>query len=149
MNISFDLDGMLIPSGEEFETERRGRIAKIFGVEKLRKGAPELIQHLQAQGHNIHIYTTSFRSKRSIRKTLRYYKINVRRIVNQTENLKVLKSQNIYASKYPPAFYFDLHIDDSKGVAMEGKKYNFKTIVVEPSDNHWVKKIKIRLEKYL
>lgn len=137
MNISFDLDSTLIPNGKEFETEKRSRIAKLFGIEKIRKGTPDLIDFLQNRGHRIHIYTTSFRKRSKIRLTLWYYKIRVDRIVNQTENQSVLKNKNINSSKYPTAFDFDIHIDDSKGVGIEGERYNFKTIIIEPSDNNW------------
>ena len=92
MNISFDLDSTIIPNGEEFETEKRNGIARLFGIEKIRKGTPELFSGLQKQGHKIHIYTTSFRPKIKIRLTLRYYGVKVNKIVNQTENQKALKS---------------------------------------------------------
>ena len=137
MNISFDLDSTLIPHGNEFESEPLTKIANWLGIEPIRKGTPALIHQLQEQGHTIHIYTTSFRSKRKIRRTLRYYGIKVNTVVNQTENERVLKSRNIYASKYPPAFQFDLHIDDAKGVGIEGEKFNFKTIIIAPNNNNW------------
>ncbi|WP_438423284.1 HAD family hydrolase [Aquimarina macrocephali] len=142
MNISFDLDSTLIPNGKEFETEKRNRIAKLFGIEEVRKGTHGLVSDLQNQGHKIHIYTTSFRSKGKIRLTLRYYGIKVNRIVNQTENQRVLKSRNINSSKFPPAFDFDLHIDDLKGVGIESERFNFNAIIVEPTDKNWVEKIK-------
>jgi hypothetical protein len=147
MNISFDLDSTLIPNGKEFETEGRSRIAKLFGIEEIRKGAPELILDLQKQGHKIHIYTTSYRSKGKIRWMLKYYGIKVNRIVNEKENRSVLKAQNVNSSKYPPAFGFDLHIDDSKGVGVESERLNFKTIIVDPSDNNWMLKIKTELKE--
>tara|TARA_R110002051_G_scaffold323094_1_gene415632 strand:- start:1674 stop:2123 length:450 start_codon:yes stop_codon:yes gene_type:complete len=142
MNISFDLDSTLIPNGKEFETENRNRIAKLFGIEEMRKDTRELISDLQNQGHKIHIYTTSFRTKRKIRLTLKYYGIKVSRIVNEKENRKVLKSRNINSSKFPPAFDFDLHIDDLKGVGIESERFNFKAIIVEPTDKNWIEKIK-------
>ncbi|CAL2059226.1 hypothetical protein [Tenacibaculum sp. 190524A05c] len=88
MNISFDLDSTLIPNGTEFETENLNVVAKLFGIEKIRKGTSELISDLQNQGHKIHIYTTSFRSKRKIRWTLNYYGIQVNQIVNEKQNRK-------------------------------------------------------------
>ena len=141
MNISFDLDGTLIPNGIEFETEKCSRLAKIFGIEEIRKGTPELINDLKTQGHNVHIYTTSFRTKRKIRRTLKYYGITVDRIVNQTENQLLLKRQKINSSKFPPIFGFDVHIDDSKGVGIESEQHNFKAIIIEPSDKNWTEKI--------
>ncbi|MGW9684550.1 HAD family hydrolase [Flagellimonas sp. 2504JD1-5] len=146
MNISFDLDSTLIPNGKEFETEKRSGIAKFFGIEELRKGTPELISELQNQGHRVHIYTTSFRSTRNIRRTLRFYGISVEKIVNQKENERVLKSRNINSSKYPTAFEFDLHIDDSKGVGIEAERFNFNVIIVDPTDKSWTEKIKREIE---
>ncbi|MFV9552594.1 HAD family hydrolase [Algibacter sp. PT7-4] len=146
MNISFDLDSTLIPNGKEFETENRNGIAKLFGIEQMRKGTRELISDLQNQGHKVHIYTTSFRTKKKIRLTLKYYGIKVNRIVNEKENRKVLKSRNINSSKFPPAFDFDLHIDDLKGVGIESERFSFKAIIVEPNDKNWIEKIKIGIK---
>ena len=142
MNISFDLDSTLIPSGKEFETEKRSGIAKLLGVEEIRKGTRKLISDLQKEGNKIHIYTTSYRPKRKIRFTLWYYGIKVNRIVTQEENQRILKSKNINSSKFPTAFEFDIHIDDSKGVGIEAEKLNFKAIIIEPSEINWVEKVK-------
>ncbi|MEL6560388.1 MAG: HAD family hydrolase [Bacteroidota bacterium] len=142
MNISFDLDSTLIPNGEEFETEKTSKISQILGIERIRKGSVQLITDLQNDGHNVHIYTTSFRPRAKIRWLLRYHGIKVGRIINETENIKVLKSLNIISSKYPPAFKFDIHIDDSKGVGIESERLDFKVIIVEPSDENWDKKVK-------
>ena len=128
MNISFDLDSTLIPNGKEFETEKRTFMAKVFRVEKLRKGTKELFSSLEKEGHNLNIYTTSFRSKSRIRFMFWCYSIRVGKIVNQIENHQKLKSINISSSKYPTVFGFDLHIDDSKGVEIEGNKHNFKVL---------------------
>ena len=53
----------------------------------------------------------------------------------QNENQKTLKNLNIYASKYPPAFKFDVHIDDLKGVFEflkdnDKKDFEFKKMLV-------------------
>lgn len=142
MNISFDLDNTLIPNGDIFETENLSKIAKIFGVEKLRKGTKELIFDLQKQGHKIHIYTTSYRPKNKIRLTFWYYGIKINRIVTQTENQRILKSLKINSSKYPKAFDFDIHIDDLKGVGIEGQRFNFKSIIINPLEKNWTEIIK-------
>lgn len=143
MNISFDLDSTLIPNGKEFETEKVSRFAKFLGIEEIRKGTVALMSDLQLQGHLIHIYTTSFRSKRSIKRTFRYHGITINRIVNETENRRVLKNRAIHSSKFPPAFNFDIHIDDLEGVELEAKNYNFKMIRIKPTDNDWAQKIKM------
>ncbi len=142
MHISFDLDSTLIPHGNEFEAEKRTFFATFLGIEPIRIGTSKLISDLQKQGHEIHIYTTSFRSKFKIRLMLFYYGIKVGKIINQSQNQHVLKERNKNASKYPPAFGFELHIDDSKGVEMEGEKLNFKTIIIKTKDKNWIEKIK-------
>ncbi len=147
MNISFDLDSTLIPNGNEFETEKRNVLAKLLGIEKIRLGTYTIIKELQNEEHKVHIYTTSFRSKIRIRLTLLFYGIKISRIVNQNENYKILKKKNINASKYPSAFGFDLHIDDSKGVEIESKNFNFDVIIVEPSDEYWIDKIRKEISK--
>lgn len=141
MNISFDLDSTLIPHGNEFEAEKRSFLAKLIGIEELRKGTSKLVSKLQKEP-TIHIYTTSFRSKFKIRLMFFYYGIKVGKIITQSENQKILRNRNIKSSKYPPAFGFDLHIDDSKGVGMEGEKLNFKTIIIKQNDIDWTSKIK-------
>jgi hypothetical protein len=40
-------------------------------------------------------------------------------------------------SKYPPAFGFDVHVDDSRGVGIEGERHGFKTIIVAVDDKNW------------
>jgi len=137
MNISFDLDGTLIPMVDEFSTESIGWLGYLLKVEKIRKGTKNLFYKLKKEGHTINIYTTSFRSKRKIRRTLFYYGISVKKIVTQAENQNTLRAKGISASKYPPAFSFDIHIDDLEGVGMEGKTLGFKAIIIEPDDNDW------------
>lgn len=39
---------------------------------------------------------------------------------------------NLHPSKNPNNFGIDLHIDDSKGVKIEGDHYGFDVIVVDP-----------------
>ena len=142
MNISFDLDSTLIPHGNEFETEKRNLFGKLLGIEKIRKGTCELIRELRNAGHNIHIYTTSYRTRSKIKLIFRYYGLSIDRVINQKQNTETLKSMNISASKYPPAFDFDLHIDDSEGVEIEAKRFNFNVIIVRPNDIGWAEKIK-------
>jgi len=142
MNISFDLDQTLIPGNNEFETEKRNFFQIIFNVEKIRVGTIELFKYLQLEGHEISIYTTSYRKPRKIRFNFRSYGLKIRKIVSQSENDITLKNLKLRVSKYPPAFSFDMHIDDSEGVGIEGLKFNFKTLIIAPNDLNWCNKIK-------
>ena len=138
MKISFDLDDTLIPSKpSDFQTLRKNWFQKLFGIELLRKGTIEIFNKLQKSGHEVGIYTTSFRSKRKIRLQMRSYGIRPEFIINEDLNRKVLTQQNIHSSKYPPAFQIDLHIDDSFGVKMEGEKFGFRVIVIDKIDLNW------------
>lgn len=148
MHLSFDLDSTLIPNGNEFATAPRSKLAQWLGVEAIRKGAPALIKDLQAQGHVVHIYTTSYRSSLHIRKTLAYYGIFVNKIVTEKENRKKLQQLQINASKYLPAFGFELHIDDLEGVGKEGAHYGYKVLIIKPEDKEWVSTVLTELEKY-
>lgn len=147
MNISFDLDSTLIPSGMEFPVEKRSLMADFFGIENLRLGTITLIKELQSQGHRIHIYTTSYRSLWKIRLMFLYYGIRVKRIVNEKENRAVLLKEKINSSKYPPVFKFDVHIDDLVGVGMEGEKFDFKTIIINPENLDWVNTVLCKLDE--
>ena len=53
MQISFDLDGTLIPYNNEFPTEKRSWWAKLLGIEPIRKGTKTLIKTLQSQGNEV------------------------------------------------------------------------------------------------
>lgn len=147
MNISFDLDSTLIPSGKEFPVEKRSQMANFFSVENLRLGTVTLFKKMKNKGCTIHIYTTSYRPLWKIRLMFLYYGIRVNRIVNEKENQLILRKQNIYASKYPPAFKFDVHIDDLIGVGMEGEKYDFNAIIINPSDLDWINTVLCKLEE--
>jgi hypothetical protein len=44
-------------------------------------------------------------------------------------------------SKNPRAFGIDLHIDDSEGVRLEGKRHGFDVLVISPDDLGWAERI--------
>ena len=65
-------------------------------------------------------------------------------VVNDAWHEKVVRSQFGIArcpSKHPGLFQFDLHVDDSEGVAMEGKLHGFRTIIVAPDDPCWTDQV--------
>ncbi|WP_413511107.1 hypothetical protein [Myroides odoratus] len=86
-----------------------------------------IISDSQKQGHQVHVYTTSYRTSNRIRWTLRYYGIRVDRIVNQKENSVRLKEMRVYASKYPRAFDFDLHM-----MIQKAWEWKAKSIILKP-----------------
>lgn len=131
MKISFDLDGTLIPMGnDQFATEKQGIFHKLMQVERMRLGTKAAFQQLKAQGHEVGIYTTSFRSKGHIRYWLRAYGLKADFIINEQVALPRLQLRNINASKYPPAFGIDLHFDDQPGLLLEAERYDFKAALL-------------------
>lgn len=139
------MDDTLIPSTQKFLVERCNLWLKMMGIEPLRLGTVALIKNLKKDGHTIFIYTTSLRSTRKIWWTFFLYGIKPDKIINQQFHDKTLKGQVIKASKYPPAFGIDIHIDDSIGVAMEGQLYGFNTIILEATDEDWTNYVLIRV----
>ena len=147
MKISFDLDDTIIPGTKTFETEPQRFIHRLLGIEKIRKGTIELFRTLKDENHNIGIYTTSFRSFIKIKLTFLLYGCAVDFIINQQKHTQAMRKNQKQASKYPPIFGIDIHVDDSLGVAMEGNEYNFQTIIVGENQENWTDYIKIGIQK--
>ncbi|UZR96076.1 HAD family hydrolase [Chondrinema litorale] len=149
MKISFDLDDTLIPANkDEFPTEVRSFIQKLFGVELIRKDTISLLKKLKAQGHKIGVYTTSYRSKSKIWFQFYSYGFQLDFIINEKLNRKEISKAKVYATKYPPAFGIDVHIDDSEGVGIEGEKYQFNAIIIEKDDTNWCSKLENKISNF-
>ena len=141
MIISFDIDNTLIPYSNEFKTEQVSWFWKVMGAEPIRDGSIDLFKKLEKDGHQLWIYTTSFRSPFSLKKTFFAHGLQPKRIINQDVNQRELKKHQCMASKHPGLFGIDLHIDDSEGVRIEGEQYHFNTLIVRPDDTGWVEKV--------
>jgi FMN phosphatase YigB (HAD superfamily) len=139
MRISFDVDdtlvcGPVVPSERLVPWWQRWR----YG-EAIRCGTRTLMSELAARRHELWIYTTSFRSPRYLRGWFRAFGIELTGVVNQTRHDRVVGRQG--PSKLPPAFGIDLHVDDSVGVAEEGRRHGFEVIVVSPEDRQWTARV--------
>ena len=138
MRISFDVDDTLVcdPSvpTEQFVPWWR----RWWYPELLRRGTRPLMRGLLADGHQLWIYTTSYRSARYLRGWFRSFGVPIYG-VDQHRHERVVGRQG--PSKYPPAFAIDLHIDDSEGVADEGRQHRFDVVVVAPDDPDWVARV--------
>jgi len=137
MIISFDIDNTLIPYQNEFELEELNVYGKLFKAERLRKGTKMLFKMLEAQKHEIWIYTTSYRTKLSLAKTFYSHGLYPKRYINGELNTKYLTQYGCTSSKNPKLFGIDIHVDDSEGVRKEGERYGFETIIVNPSNENW------------
>jgi len=147
MKISFDLDDTLIPALKLFTTEPLNWLQRLLGVEPIRLGTIKFMEQLKSEGHGICIYTTSFRKEFSIRLTFWTYGVALREVINQSKHDRILgEKRNLY-SKYPPAFDIDLHVDDSPGVAIEGRRFNFNTVIVEDDSINWMLTVRQAIQK--
>jgi FMN phosphatase YigB (HAD superfamily) len=141
MIISFDLDDTLIPGTKQFETEKRNIFQQVTSQEKIRSGTIILFKELRARGHSIHIYTTSLRSIAYIKFIFYSYGIHVDEIINQQRHNSTLREKQTMASKFPPAFDIDIHVEDSPGLKIKGDRFQFKTIIIHENDKNWVNTI--------
>lgn len=144
MKVAFDLDGTLIRSNYDFQTEKPQKklFAKLFKIQELRIGTTEIFEYCKQQNWETWIYTTSTRSTFRIRILFWLYNIHLNGIVNQQIHNKKVK---VESSKYPPNFGIDVIVDDSEGVKIEGERYNFETIWVKSENENWVAEVKIKL----
>jgi len=144
MRIAFDLDNTLIRGVHSFalEAPKHRLWARLLGKEALRAGIAELAAHCQHQGHEVWVYTTSYRSAGYIRRLFWLHGIRLAGVVNQARHDREVR---VRSTKYPPQFGIDLLIDDSEGVRMEGERYGFAVLVISPADAEWVAKVKARL----
>jgi hypothetical protein len=142
VRISFDLDDTLICYDDEVAQEPRITMFRRFIVhdEPLRAGARELMRTLQSRGHEIWIYTSSGRRARWIRRWLRYHGVRVDCIVDGARHAKCFGEGSL-PTKRPHAFGIHLHVNDSRGVAVEGERYGFNVCLLECNANGWVQQV--------
>lgn len=147
MKISFDLDDTIV-SNNRFPLEKETFWAKITGCERIRSGTVALFKALRNRKHTIYIYTTSYRSTLKIKLMFLSYSIPVDFIINQQLHDRKVKKKGKNISKFPPEFGIDIHIDDSAGVEMEGKKFGFKTIIISPDEGDWSNIILKKIDEF-
>ena len=139
--ISFDLDDTLIcyhPATPR-EPVRIPWPLRTWFREPLRAGTTELMRQLRADGWQIAVYTTSHRTPAYVGWFLRFHGVSVSLVVNQRAHERALARAGIMRgpSKLPRLFSIRLHVDDSEGVAIEGREFGFEVVVVRPDDPDW------------
>ena len=144
MRIAFDLDNTLIRGAFAFALEAPNYplLAKLLGVEPLRAGTRELCTYCRAQGWEIWVYTTSYRSAGYIRRLFWLHGIRLAGVVNQARHDREV---TVRCTKYPPQFGIDLLVDDAPGVQVEAARHSFAMLLVEPADAQWVAKVQARV----
>jgi len=145
MLITFDLDDTLICWQQEIPVEslRKPWYLWWFKAEPLRLGTVEIFQNLKSAGWRVGIYTTSHRRPCYIKRLFRIHGIDLDSVTNQDGHEKLIRrvKEKRKPSKMPCLIGSDLHIDNSEGVLMEGRKFHFRVLVVDPLDFGWTEKI--------
>jgi hypothetical protein len=139
MRISFDLDNTIVCGPavpREFVVP--WWLAWHFR-EPVRQGTRGLLRELTAQECEVWVYTTSYRSAWYIRGWFASFGVRLMGVINQQRHLAVVGEQG--PSKLPAAFGIDLHVDDSEGVAIEGRRHAFEVLVVRPEESDWTERV--------
>jgi hypothetical protein len=139
VRISFDVDDTLVCDASVPVELCVPPWKRLWYPERLRHGTRGLMRALLDRRHEIWIYTTSYRSPSYLRGWFRSFRIPITGVVNQDRHERVVGRCG--PSKYPPAFGIDLHIDDSAGVAEEGRRHGFDVVVVAPHDLDWAARV--------
>lgn len=145
MRLAFDLDNTLIRNNYLFPLEqpRWPLLARLFGGEGLRRGVMEAVAFCRAQGWEVWVYTTSYRSAWYIRRLFWLHGIWLAGVVNQQRHDRHVR---VRCTKHLPTFGIDLLIDDSEGVRLEGERYGFRVLVVQPENADWVTAVQAAIE---
>lgn len=144
MVISFDLDDTLIcyQPGVPYEPDSVPFYLKYWIKEPLRLGTVSLLQQLQNIGCEVGVYTTSYRSQSYIRSLFKCYGIRLSFVINQQKHSKTFAGKlHQVPSKYPSSFGIHLHIDDSEGLMIEGQRFGFHVLQLDPYDSSWTQKV--------
>ena len=140
MRISFDLDEVLFvsPDNHKTEPELRYPLNKIY-KERLRLGAPQLINELQKLGYEVWVYTSSYRPESYIKHLFRCYNIRFDGIINAQRHLKEVQRgrREAMPQKVPTHYRISLHIDDESVVVTYGKIYGFNVYQLDAQDDDW------------
>ena len=144
MRISFDLDEVLFVDPEKYETEPQLRFPynRLF-PERLRKGTVQLIHDLQAQGFEVWVYTSSFRTPLYIKALFRQYGVRFDQIVNGQRHQNEVQGKRAQPmpTKLPSFYHIGLHIDDETSVIENGRLHGFHAMRVYEPDDQWAQKI--------
>ena len=145
MLITFDLDDTLICWQPEIPTEpvTPPWYRKWFRIEPLRYGTVDLFTQLRQYGWKIGIYTTSHRKPKYIRKLFNLHGLKLDLVINQDKHEKLIENlrEKRKPSKLPNRVNSKLHIDNSEGVFVEGKRFHFRTLIIDPLDDNWTQKV--------
>lgn len=150
MRISFDLDEVLFvnPATHKVEPELPLPFKAIYR-ERLRLGAPELINTLQSKGFEVWVYTSSYRSIGYIQGLFKRYGVKFDGIVNAERHLREVQKNRdeILPQKVPNRYRISLHIDDEAVICSYGREFGFDAYQLDADDDEWKEKVIAKAEE--
>ncbi len=138
MRISFDIDDTII----FYDKEKNGK-DRLLNGEYLRDGTIALFKELQKE-HELFLYTASLRSPWLLKLSFWMKGVKLSGVINQDEHDRLRKELrlNNFPTKYPSKFGIDLHVDNSKGVVLEGQRFGFKVLRIDEEGENWCETVK-------
>ena len=150
MRISFDLDEVLFVNPATHKVEPELPLPfKVIYRERLRSGAPELINTLQSKGFEVWIYTSSYRSINYIQGLFKHYGVKFDGIVNAERHLREVQKNRdeILPQKVPNRYRISLHIDDEAVICSYGREFGFDAYQLDADDDEWKEKVIAKAEE--
>ena len=150
MRVSFDLDEVLFVDPNTYRTEKEPPFPwNRMYRERLREGTVKLIHDLQADGFEVWVYTSSFRSEFYIKSLFRHYGVQFDQIVNAQRHLAEVQKMHSQTlpQKMPTHYHIKLHIDDEDVVIQNGRIYGFEVLKVDEPDDDWAAKVLARARR--
>ncbi len=137
MRISFDLDETLISASDSWQVEpdlpgfRDDR-------ERLRLGTSQLFRWLRSEGHEIWIYTNSYRGFKDLARWFTACRLPVDEVINQIKHdeKRFELDPRVRVDKNPAWFDIDLHFDDLIELSSDSR-----IEIIDPSDSEWVARV--------
>lgn len=145
MRISFNVDDTLVlhdPAAPK-EVNVRWYWRWLYN-EPMRLGTKALLQALIERKCEICLYTTSIRRPRYLRGWFKRIGIPLADVIDVERHEQTVGRMTFPGytpSKYPPAFGINLHVDESEGVAEEGRLHGFEVLVISPADLDWTRRV--------
>ena len=148
MRISFDLDDTLICYEPMIprELDRVPPWWKWKYCEPLRLGTVDLHRQLIARGHEVWIYTTSYRHPRDVARWLDFYGIRVSSVINAETHARICGAEAREFSKLPARFDIALHVDDEVRDGW-GERFGFRWLTIARDDINWAAKVLAALDE--
>lgn len=141
--VSFDLDEVLIATGDCPKDEEPGKPWSVVTKERLKIGAPVLIHELQGLGYDVWVYTSSFKSEKYIRAIFKGYKVNPDGVINgvalkkQQNKESMSKVKEAMKNKYVTT----LHIDGGHVLYTNKETKDYDYISLQCADSDWASKV--------